>query len=153
MPSVTPSFRDFVLDQLAGMADLLARPMFGGYGLYGEDRFFGLLWGGRMYLKTDEITRTPYVEAGMEPFSPGGKVALKNYYEVPAEVLEDSTLLLEWARVATGLPVTAPARRRGRAVVRGRKAGRKPAPPRARVKRSKRAPAAGAKGRSRGGKR
>jgi DNA transformation protein len=36
----------------------------------------------------------------MEPFSPSAKQTLKNYYEVPAEILEDEEQLAEWARKA-----------------------------------------------------
>jgi len=34
------SFKDFVLDQLAGLPELRARAMFGAHGLYSADRFF-----------------------------------------------------------------------------------------------------------------
>ncbi len=101
--AVSPSFRDFILDQLGGLGPVDARPMFGGYGLYLRERFFGLLWGGAVYLKTAETTRQPYLDEGMEPFSPGGKVALKNYYQVPVDVLEDSARFVEWAGISVGL--------------------------------------------------
>ncbi len=110
MPTVSDSFRDFTIDQLSAIRQLEVRAMFGGYGLYDGTLFFGLLWGEKLFFRTDEATRAPYLEAGMEPFSPGGEVALKNYYEVPVDILEDSDRLCEWARVAVEVSARAPVR-------------------------------------------
>jgi DNA transformation protein and related proteins len=41
-----------------------------------------------------------YKERGMQPFRPSAKQTLKNYYEVPAEILEDGGQFAEWARHA-----------------------------------------------------
>ena len=38
--AVSRAFREFVLDQLSGIADLTSRPMFGGLGLSAGDEFF-----------------------------------------------------------------------------------------------------------------
>ncbi len=92
------SFTDFVLDQLRGLSNIRLRSMFGGYGMYSDDLFFGIVYEGRLYFKTDENTRSGYVEAGMKPFRPSEKQTLKNYYEVPPDVLEDDEMLKEWAR-------------------------------------------------------
>ena len=62
------SFKDFVLDQLRGLADVRAKAMFGGHGLYQDDRFFGIFMDGRLYFKTDEQTIGAYLERGMGPF-------------------------------------------------------------------------------------
>ena len=94
------SYRDFVLDQLRELGGVTCRSMFGGYGLYLKGDFFGILYGGRLYFKTDEGTREKYRRLGMTPFSPGGKQVLKSYYEVPAEVLEDDEMLASWAMEA-----------------------------------------------------
>jgi len=48
------SFKDFIVDQLSDLEDLECRAMFGGYGLYQDDIFFGILYKGRLYFKTDE---------------------------------------------------------------------------------------------------
>lgn len=47
------SFRDFVLDQLPALGDIRCRAMFGGYGLYLGEDFFGIVYDGRLYFKTD----------------------------------------------------------------------------------------------------
>jgi len=94
------SFREFVLDQLDGLGWLECRPMFGGHGIYSESVFFAILFKGRLFFKTDEDSRGLYLEKGMNPFRPSEKQTLKTYYEVPADVLEDPDVLVEWAEKA-----------------------------------------------------
>lgn len=94
------SFRAFVLDQLSGAGAVRCRAMFGGYGLYKGGVFFGIIHKGRLYFKTDGRTRSLFEGRGMEPFRSGPKQTLKNYYEVPPEVLESRPQLTDWARAA-----------------------------------------------------
>ena len=94
------SFKDFILDQLYDVGNLDCRAMFGGFGLYSGSIFFGIIHKGRLYFKTDEITRAEYIKAGMEPFRPNSKQTLKNYYEVPIDVIEDPERLVDWASKA-----------------------------------------------------
>ena len=94
-------FVKFVLDQLGGVHGLECRAMFGGHGLYSEDVFFGIISGGKLYFKTRSSTREKYLEHGMEPFRPNERQTLKNYYEVPVDVLEDHDDLTVWALEAT----------------------------------------------------
>jgi DNA transformation protein len=94
------SFKDFVLDQLSGLGGVACRSMFGGYGLYRSEVFFGIIHKGRLYFKTDERTRAVYVAQGMKPFRPNRKQTLKTYYEVPVEIVEDAEQLIEWAQRA-----------------------------------------------------
>ncbi len=91
------SFMEFILDQLSGLGNVNARPMFGGYGLYRDADFFGIIYGGRLYFKTDSSTQPSYQERGMKPFRPNMKQTLKNYYEVPDEIIDESDELLIWA--------------------------------------------------------
>jgi DNA transformation protein len=96
------SFKEFVLDQLAAMESVTSRAMFGGFGLYRQDVFFGILHKGRLYFKTNDQTRPAYQEHGMQPFRPSDKQTLKNYYEVPPDILEDGDELIRWAEKAVG---------------------------------------------------
>jgi DNA transformation protein len=94
------SFADFILDQLQDLPDLECRAMFGGHGLYQDEIFFGIIAKGRLYFKTDEKSAALYRRRGMKPFRPNAKQTLKNYYEVPGEVLEDRDEVAAWARAA-----------------------------------------------------
>lgn len=94
------SFKEFVLDQLRDLGKVNCRAMFGGYGLYRNGAFFGIIYKGRLYFKTDSTTLPAYVEMGMKPFRPNAKMTLKTYYEVPADILEDPDQLSAWAEKA-----------------------------------------------------
>ena len=94
------SFLYFVLDQLAGMSNVSCRAMFGGFGLYRDELFFGIIHNGRLYFKTNENTRTVYIQQGMKPFQPNRSQTLKNYYEVPPEIIDDPEYLVGWAKNA-----------------------------------------------------
>lgn len=90
-------FRDFVLDQLREVPGVEARPMFGGHGLYKDDRIFGILYKGRCYLK---IPPKP----GLKPFKPLPDKKSMKYFEVPADVLESPAELARWAAEALRKP-------------------------------------------------
>jgi DNA transformation protein len=96
-------FLEYVLDQLSGVENLLARPMFGGVGLYAGTVFFGIIYRDILYLKVDDRTRADYERAGMKPFTPyAPRTTTMQYYQVPAGVLENEEDLTEWARRAIG---------------------------------------------------
>jgi len=94
------SFKDFVLDQLCNLPGVTCCAMFGGYGIYQGEVFFGIIHQGRLYFKTNDRTRPAYVKKGMKPFRPNAKQTLKTYYEVPVEIMEDSDQLTAWAEQA-----------------------------------------------------
>ena len=96
------SFKDFVLDQLLGLDGVEARRMFGGYGLYHAETFFGIVHKGRLYFKIDGTTVKEYHKRRMKPFRPNAKQTIKSYYQVPVDVLEDPDELCVWARRAIG---------------------------------------------------
>jgi len=113
---VTPEFRDFVLDQLAGIAQLRSRAMFGGVGLYSGERFFGVLAADELFFKVDDSNRGAYEAAGSEPFRPLADRPLSmSYWRVPADVLEDPAELVTWARQAIRVAASAPRRPRRKA--------------------------------------
>ena len=91
------SFKNFVLDQLRELPDLECRPMFGGYGLYAGAHFFGIIYQGKLYFKTDPNTVKDYIREDMFPFRPNKNQTLQKYYEVPAFVLENHLDLTGWA--------------------------------------------------------
>ena len=100
MATTHDGFKGYVLDQLADLRGVTCRAMFGGFGLYHRETFFGIIHKGRLYFKTDRITAPRYRDRGMKPFKPSSAQTLKNYYEVPVEVLEDSEDLTTWASQA-----------------------------------------------------
>ena len=91
------TFRDRVLARLSGLGEVTSRPLFGGHGLYWRDAIFGILSGGKIYLKVDERSKADYESRGMGPFRPNERQTIKSYYEVPPEVLAEPEALLSWA--------------------------------------------------------
>lgn len=100
--AVSDDFRDFVLEQLAPAGRVSSRRMFGGIGLYLDGLFFALIDDDVLYFKTDDSNRPRYEGAGSKPFCPYPDRPEKSmgYWEVPADVLEDSEQLAVWAREA-----------------------------------------------------
>jgi DNA transformation protein len=99
---VSPGFRDFLLDQLEGLGDVTAKPMFGGLGLYHGDCFFGIVADDMAYFKVGDSNRGDYERASMPPFKPyRDRPTTMRYYQVPLSVLEDAEELVRWARKAT----------------------------------------------------
>ncbi len=91
---------DQILERLATLGDITARPMFGGQGLYWGETIFGIVYRDKLYFKVGEDTKPDYLARGMEPFRPNERQTLKFYYEVPPEVIADPEALLSWAREA-----------------------------------------------------
>jgi len=94
------TFKDYILDQLDGLPGVRAKAMFGGFGLYRADKFFACIIRERLYFKTDDESRKEYEAEGMKPFRYNAKMTLKTYFEVPAGVMDDPDLLVDWARRA-----------------------------------------------------
>ena len=97
------SFKDFILDQLNGLSEVTASSMFSSFGLYSNNVFFGIINDGRLYFKANEVTTQKYKDRAMKPFQPSLKQKLKNYFEVPGEIIEDSEELLKWAKEALSI--------------------------------------------------
>ena len=118
-------FLDFVFDQLSDLKSIVSRRMFGGIGLYQATTFFAIIDEGRLYFVTDEITRGAYEERGMAPFQYAPGKFIHTYYEVPVDVLEDDTMLTEWARAAVAAQKRRQGSRRASASPKKRAAGTK----------------------------
>lgn len=78
--------------------------MFGGKGLYWRDQIFGLIDEGRLYFRASDATARRYQALESKPFEPWPGHVMKGYYEVPANILEDSDEVVAWAREAWSLP-------------------------------------------------
>jgi DNA transformation protein len=91
------SFKDYVLDQLQYLDDVEARRMFGGFGLYQDDTFFGIVHKGKLFFKVDEATVREYRWRRMKAFRPNARQTLNSYYQVPEDVVQDMEMLCKWA--------------------------------------------------------
>jgi DNA transformation protein len=115
MDQSSNAFVEFVLDQLSGLDAVIARPMFGGTGLYSRDLFFGIVFDDVLYLKVNDTTRPHYEDMGMKAFKPyTDRPTTLQYYQVPVGVLEDARELEQWARHAIDVALSRPVRSRRR---------------------------------------
>ena len=91
---------DHLTDQLAPLGAARGRPMFGGYGVYLDGLIIGIIAFDSFYLKVDDTNRPDFEAAGSAPFSydtKSGTNTINGYWEVPADVLDDSDQLRAWA--------------------------------------------------------
>jgi DNA transformation protein len=105
---------EFICDQLRDWAPVTARRLFGGWGIYNGAVMFGLVARDTIYFRVDERNKPDYLEiAGQaRPFTyqmPNGKPMEMAYYEVPAEILDDTEALPVWAAKAQAAAMRAKA--------------------------------------------
>ena len=107
--AVSVSFRTYLLEQMGQIRPVTTRPMFGGLTFFAEGRAFALVAEDTLYFKVDDSNRTDFEAAGMGPFLPfGDPDKPMQYYELPAEVLEDPDQLATW--MAKAITVAAKAK-------------------------------------------
>lgn len=85
---------------MGGLRGLRSKAMFGGFGLYCGEVFFGIVSNTSLFFKVSADTRADYETRGMKPFSPNAKQTLFSFYEVPIEILEEADQLARWARMS-----------------------------------------------------
>ena len=68
---------------LSPLGDVTARPMFGGHGVFLDDRMFALISKDVLYFKADDENRAEFEAAGMESY---GKMP---YYQMPPAATND----------------------------------------------------------------
>jgi DNA transformation protein len=93
---------ELALDLLSPMKGVTAKSMFGGHGIFKNSMMFALIADDVLYLKVDDKNRKRFEQDELGPFvySGGKKPMTMSYYEAPAEAMEDSALLCDWAKGA-----------------------------------------------------
>ena len=102
--TMSPEFRDYLIDMLRPLGPVTARAMFGGGGLYLDGVMFAIVSDDVLFLKADDATKGDFRERGMEPitYEREGRAELveMSYWEAPAELLDDPDELCRWAERA-----------------------------------------------------
>lgn len=121
MPKPPSPFVESLLDLLAPMGEVVAKQMFGGYGIYKDGLMFGLVAWDRFFLKVDAETKEWFESRGCEPFvyaRSTGKAASMSYYEPLEEAFSSSIKMKPWAtlgwQAAQRSAAAKPAKRRQR---------------------------------------
>jgi DNA transformation protein len=91
-----------VADIFQDLGPVRCRRMFGGLGIYAGDQMFGLVAGGEIYLKADDIDRPRFDAAGSRPFTfeRQGKPTATSYWLLPSAALDDPAEAALWGRAA-----------------------------------------------------
>jgi len=98
MTSESSKSAEDIQNRLAMLGDIRAKKMFGGYGIFEEDKMFALIDStGRVFFKIDDTNQARFEEAGSE------KHARMPYFSVPEKVLGDDELLEEWALISISI--------------------------------------------------
>jgi DNA transformation protein and related proteins len=94
---------------LGCLGPIRARRMFGGWGLYADERMIALVADGELYLKARADDHAALSAAGSAPLA-------MIYWRAPAEALDDAEAMRPWARralaAALALPPPKPRKRR-----------------------------------------
>lgn len=104
MGATRNEFVDYVVELMAGWAEVSARKMFGGYGLYREGLMFALIVDDELFFKTDTSNVGQYERVGSHPFvyvSQSRNVQL-SYWSAPADSLDSSAEMSGWCQSAYG---------------------------------------------------
>ena len=99
----TQHLADHYVYQLSDWAKITTRPLFGAVALYRNNHVFAMAWHGALYFKVDDNSRGEYETAGSHALgyvTEGEDHALKSYWEVPVDVIEDGDKLQAWAERA-----------------------------------------------------
>jgi DNA transformation protein len=108
MTTSSNDYAEFVKDRLASLRDIESGRFFGGIGLSSAGTQFAMVMGSSLYFVVDDTTRPRYEKMGSSCFSYNTskkRVAVRKYYAVPTELIEDQDQLVSLAqesiRVAT----------------------------------------------------
>lgn len=114
MPTAPDPFVEHVRELLSPLGPVVARRMFGGWGLSVDGLNLGLVAWNTLYLKSNAETEPRWLAAGCQPFvyEAKGKPMRLNYFTAPEEAMESPALMQPWARLALQAAVAARAPRR-----------------------------------------
>lgn len=115
-------FVQHIVDSLASWAPVSARGMFGGFGIYRDDRMFALIAYDTFYVKVDETSRPEFEAAGLAPFTYGENRVVMAYYHPPVTAMDDPQELAVWAEKGWQAALRAATKTRKKAAKRPKKA-------------------------------
>jgi DNA transformation protein len=99
---VTPVEAEAIQDLFQELGVVRIRSMFGGRGIYLNDRMFALVAFNELYLKVDDGNRSAFEEAGSRPFTyrQGAKPIAMSYWLMPDAGFDDPSEAARWGRLA-----------------------------------------------------
>jgi len=112
-------------DLFATFGPIVLKRFFGGEGIYLDDVMIGMVFGDRIYFKTDETTRKAFLAERTKPFTfkkrSTGETVVTGWYALPDRLYDDPDELASWARAALDVASVSPTTTRKRAKARRKK--------------------------------
>ena len=95
-PPIPPEVRD-IIDRFETRGPVRTRAMFGGHGVWCDDRFVAIVFHGVLYLKANAETRKLFAAAGSRPFQMSfDRPSRLAFYTVPDSAIADADELDLW---------------------------------------------------------
>jgi DNA transformation protein len=100
--TASPSFAEFLREQLAPLGHVTVRRMFGGAGVFCDGLMFGIVSDDTLFLKADAGNRGAYEAEGLGPlaYEAKGRTIELPYWQVPERLFDEPDEMLAWARAA-----------------------------------------------------
>lgn len=90
-----PNFVAYVIEQIKNAGEITAKKMFGEYGIYSDEKIFGLICDNKLYIKPTESGRAFMGNVVEAPAYPGAKPSF-----LIDDRIEDSEWLSELIRIS-----------------------------------------------------
>ena len=99
---VKSDLASYVVEQLAFLGRISSRSIFGGVGIFLEERLLGIVMEDRLYLHTDKSNLDDYASRGMPQFKPYPNAfdLTTDHHQVPPEIVQDPEQLRAWSQRA-----------------------------------------------------
>jgi DNA transformation protein and related proteins len=97
---VKSNLATYVTEQLAFLGRISNRAIFGGVGIFIEERLLGIVINECLYLHTDQSNIDEYLSRGMEQFKPYPNAfdLTTDHHRVPADIVENPDQLKAWGQ-------------------------------------------------------
>jgi DNA transformation protein len=99
---VKSDLASYVAEQLAFLGRISSRGIFGGVGIFLEERLLGIVMEDKLYLHTDKSNLDDYASRGMPQFKPYPNAfdLTTDHHQVPPEIVQDPEQLRAWSQRA-----------------------------------------------------
>jgi DNA transformation protein and related proteins len=100
---------NYVEETLAFLGRISTKSIFGGIGIFVDERLLGIVMDDKLYLHTDASNLRAYQDRGMPQFKPYPNAfdLTTDHHQVPAEIVEDPVRLKQWGEQALAAAIEA----------------------------------------------
>lgn len=106
---VKSELANYVEETLAFLGRLSTKSIFGGIGIFVDERLLGIVMEDKLYLHTDASNLRAYQDRGMPQFKPYPNAfdLTTDHHQVPAEIVDDPVQLKQWGEHALAAAIEA----------------------------------------------